>query len=190
MCRIRNFVKLKLRVCWRKKNRSLRIKRCSNQTNSEDRKGDHRKVVVILVNRKKYCVTSRATKDLLFYFVWVVNFKFFFEKSTLKSNLMNQLINHHPYRSTESSEMRQVRGNPRCRNPTCLRDLKPVVATKERTQLPGVLTRRGFYQHPLVTNLVSLTPGDTAILRTARLSLASRRNRCFCMRDRIWCLPE
>ena len=83
------------------------------------------------------------------------------------------------------------------RRDTCLRDLNPVVAfclqlhrTKERTQLPGVLTRRGFYQHPLVTKLVALSPGNTAILRTARLSLASRRNRCFCICDRNWCLPE
>ena len=42
--------------------------------------------VVILVNQKSYCVTSCVTKDMLCYFVWVMNFNFVW-KSHIKTPL-------------------------------------------------------------------------------------------------------
>ena len=49
------------------------------------------KIVAILVNQKNYCVTSCVTKDMLYYFVWVMNFIFVW-KSHIKTQL-NQSIN-------------------------------------------------------------------------------------------------
>ena len=48
------------------------------------------KFVAILVNQKNYCVTSCVTKDMLCYFVWVMNFNFVW-KSHIKTQL-NQSI--------------------------------------------------------------------------------------------------
>ena len=51
-----------------------RCKRVSNSDDQEAKKENIEKVVVIFVNQKSYCVTSYATRDMLCYFVRVMNF--------------------------------------------------------------------------------------------------------------------
>ena len=80
-------------------------------------------------------------------------------------------------------------------------DLNPVVPYRlssiasdkglgTNSSMPGVMSRRRFYQHALVTLRVALTPGDAAILGTARLNLTLTSQHCFGIRVRNWRLPE